>query len=126
MRGVLKSAALTIAVLAMMLRAALPDGWMPSAQASAPLMLCPGMNDMSAMAGMDHRNPAPAPPHDQDHGGMVCAFSAIAHFAAPTDPTAVLAQAAVWTFVSFVATHDAPLRAVIWQPNAARAPPALA
>ena len=127
MRAVLKSAALTVAVLAMMLRAALPDGWMPNADASAPIMLCPGMTQMAGMPGMDHPKPAQTPSHDQDHGGgMVCPFAAAAQLASPSDPVPAPLPIAFATFATFHAAHDAPLYEPAWQPNAARAPPSFA
>ena len=110
MRGVRKAAALTIAVLAMALRVALPDGWMPATDLSSPLMLCPGMNDiarMPAMPGMDHAPQKPSP--GKDHGGVVCPFAAAAHSASPAR--------------SAPAPQDVSRSARPWQPNAARAPP---
>jgi hypothetical protein len=125
MRTALKSVALIVAVAAMMLRASMPDGWMPSADASAPLMLCPGMTPMAAMPGME--SPKHAPSHDQDHGGgMACPFAAAAQLAAPSDPVPAPLPIAVAHFEAFEASHDASPRAPHWQPNAARAPPALA
>jgi hypothetical protein len=118
MRTALKSAALTIAVLAMMLRAALPDGWMPSADASAPLMLCPGMNAMPMPLQKQH--------HDQGHPSTFCVCAAVAQLAAPTDDARPRLCEPASIAIAFTATHDAPFVVRHHTPNAARAPPSIA
>ena len=115
MRAVLKSVALTVAVLAMMLRAALPDGWMPSADASAPLMLCPGMNAMEMPHDKRH--------HDQGHPSTFCLCAATAQLAAPGDDAHALLNEPASITIAFDAAHDAPFLARAYAPNAARAPP---
>ena len=123
MRTVLKSAAFGIAILAMMLRAALPQGWMPSSQGAAPLMLCPGMTEMAAMPAMSHEAPPQKPDHRHD-GAAQCIFAAAAHPASPASaPPALLAAQAV-THIDFLSAHETPERARAYRPNAARAPPA--
>jgi hypothetical protein len=112
----------------MTLRAALPDGWMPSSGAeAAPIMLCPGMNDMAAMpamAGMEHNAPQ-KPSHDRNHSsGTLCIFAAAAHFAASSNAP-VLAPAPHAITIALPASHDAPPGAPSYRANAARAPPAL-
>jgi hypothetical protein len=118
MRTALKSAALAIAVLAMMLRAAMPDGWMPSADASAPLMLCPGMNAMPMPLQKQH--------HDQGHPSTFCVCAAVAQLAAPADDARPLLCAPASIAIVFATTHDAPFVVRHYAPNAARAPPAIA
>jgi hypothetical protein len=118
MRTALKSAALTIAVLAMMLRAAMPDGWMPSADASAPLMLCPGMNAMPMPLQKQH--------HDQGHPSTYCVCAAAAQLAAPTDDAHPLLCEPASITIAFTAAHVSPFVARDYTPNAARAPPSIA
>jgi hypothetical protein len=129
MRTALKSAALCIAILAMTLRAALPDGWMPSTQAeAAPIMLCPGMNDMTAMpamAGMERNTPPQKQHHDQNHPSTFCLCAAIAQLGAPVDNVHALISAPASIEIAFDVAHDTPFLARSYAPNAARAPPVL-
>ncbi|HEX4859862.1 MAG TPA: hypothetical protein VFV07_01410 [Rhizomicrobium sp.] len=115
MRAALKSAALIVAVLAMTLRAAMPDGWMPSADASAPIMLCPGMNAMPMPLQKQH--------HDQGHPSTYCVCAAVAQLAAPGDDTHALLSEPASVTIAFDAAHDAPFLARAYAPNAARGPP---
>ncbi len=119
MRTVLKSAAFIIAILAMMLRAVLPQGWMPNPQSetahNAPIMLCPGMA-MPGCAGAE-----------ADHGHAKITFCACAA-AAPLSTSMACALAVspsplAGTF-AFAATHDVAALATSYRPNSARAPPA--
>ena len=119
MRTVLKSAAFRVAVLAMLLRAVLPQGWMPNPQNetahNAPIMLCPGM----AMPD--------APAQKSDHGHAKITFCACAA-AAPLSTSMACALAVspsplAGTLI-FAATHDVAMLATSYRPNAARAPPA--
>jgi hypothetical protein len=124
-RTVLKTAALTVALAAMVLRAALPMGWMPSAAAGAPLMLCPGagptMAAMPAMPGMDMPK-APAP--DQAHGKQApCAFDMVGPLSAPASAPPAALPVAVSYFVAFADRQEAPPLAPRFRPNAPRAPP---
>lgn len=118
MRTALKSAALAIAVLAMMLRAAMPDGWMPSADASAPLMLCPGMNAMPMPLQKQHR--------DQGHPSTFCVCAAAAQLAAPEDDARPLLSEPASITIVFAVAHVSPFVARDYTPNAARAPPRFA
>jgi len=119
MRAVLKSAALGFALLALLLRAALPDGWMPASAASAPLMPCPGMMAMPM-------TPAPhsgAPLHKHGSHTTICIFAAAGHFGSVPVPAPVPAP------LGAVATAPQPFAAAnfisrtSYRPNAARAPP---
>ena len=120
MRMGLKAATLQIALLAMVLRAVMPVGWMPSTQAgAAPIMPCPGMD---SMAGMHHK--MPAPPHKSDHAkSTYCTCAAVAQLGTPAPDAAGPALAQSCSRVAFAATHDAPRVASLYRANAARAPP---
>ena len=146
MRGVFKSAAVHLALAAMVLRALLPVGWMPNtAHAGAgPLMLCdgmePAMHDMPAMAdmpgmshdamasmpGMDHEAPPPSD-HPQHHGaGAPCVFAAAAPLATPVAALPVPAPAPHAIALAFTPAQESDLSRRAYRPNAARAPPASA
>jgi hypothetical protein len=109
-----RSAAVSIALAAMLLRALLPDGWMPSAGA-APFTLC-------SITAPSHHGKAPANP-DRTHAP--CAFAAAAPLAPPVlalhvfhAPSEAIAPV---IFRKRLASFSAAYR-----PNAARAPPAFA
>jgi hypothetical protein len=110
-----RSAAISLALAAMLLRALLPDGWMPSATAS-PFTIC------SVDVG-HHDGKAPA---DQERSHTPCAFAAAAPLAPP----------AMTTFAFGISTEVARLPARFvddrtypephYRLNAARAPPTFA
>jgi|SRR5579871_2132103 len=107
--------AISLALAAMLLRALLPDGWMPSA-AGSTLTIC-SVNTLQK----DGKAPT-----NQERSHAPCAFAAAAPLAPPalspfkfrTEPSAVL-------FKSFVA-NERLASAPPHRPNAARAPPAIA
>lgn len=110
-----RSLAASLALAAMVLRAFLPDGWMP-ASAGAPFRIC--SFDGVHSGGQRPDGPAQERPH------APCAFAAVGHLAPP-----VLALAAPAEPVEFfrVARFDGDSIAPIvppYRPNAARAPPA--
>jgi hypothetical protein len=124
MRTVLKSAALSVALAAMVLRAVLPIGWMPSAEAGAPLMLCPGADPAVAvqpMPGMDMPK-APAPKHAPTLG-TYCVCAAAAPLSAPVSDQPQLVPQIAPRSVVLAQAHEAPARTSAFRPNAPRGPP---
>jgi DUF2946 family protein len=111
--------AVSLALCAMLLRALLPDGWMPTASAAAagsPFEIC-------SVDGLHSGGKAPAQDQQQQRSHAPCAFAA----AAPLTPPAQAATPAVPSAVFHIARAEtAPLapRAPPYRPNAARAPPA--
>src|ERR1700733_11861096 len=110
MRTVLKAAAFDVALLAMLLRAVLPQGWMPNPQSTtqhtAAIMLCPGM----AM-------PA-APAQKQDHGHAkitFCACAAAAPLSTPMACAATLSRSPLAGALALAATHDVAVRATSYR-----------
>ncbi|HXC53833.1 MAG TPA: hypothetical protein VNU97_00925 [Rhizomicrobium sp.] len=110
-----RSLAISLALSAMVLRALLPDGWMPaSAAGAAPFVIC----------GIDgaHDGKAPAQP-GRDIRHAPCAFSA----AAPLAPAggATLAPAALPRAerIARVFTGERRASAAAYRANAPRAPP---
>lgn len=103
-----------LALIAMIARALLPAGWMPSASAAAPFVICTMSGPLQHAPDNGH---APAADH---HG--VCPFAGAPHLAATPD----LPQ------LTLPAAHDAAARtervytAVVparFAPGSARAPP---
>ena len=68
MDAIIRSPALTLAVLAMLLRGMLPDGWMPSASTRAPLIICPMMGGVMRAAPAHRGLP--------QHKSRICPFTA--------------------------------------------------
>jgi hypothetical protein len=66
--AVIRPTVFILAVLAMLLRGMLPDGWMPSTDTRAPLIICP------MMGGTMHV--APAHRGLPQHKNRICAFTA--------------------------------------------------
>jgi hypothetical protein len=119
MRTVLKSAAFSLAILAMMLRAAVPQGWMPTSQGAAALMPCPGVTQM---AHMPHQTPPRKPDHRHDNGAP-CIFAAAAHLASPAGALPAILTTPAFTSIDFATTRETLFLAPAYRANAARAPP---
>jgi hypothetical protein len=114
--SVSRSLAVSLALCAMLLRALLPDGWMPAAQANgAPLVIC-------TMDGTHHRQAPTQPGQERSHAP--CAFAAAAPLAPPA-VTAVVSRPAhgAVRFARAFADRDIAI-APDFRPNAPRAPPA--
>jgi hypothetical protein len=120
-RTALKSTALQIALLAMVLRALLPAGWMPAAISSAdasPFVIC-------TIDGPVHQTPAKQkPPSDHDRAHAPCVFAAAAPLAAPHVDAVSLAPSNIAAPVLFAPSRDDVTANAIFRPNTARAPPA--
>jgi hypothetical protein len=110
-----RSAAISLALCAMVLRALLPDGWMPNTVAGgAPFIMC-------SIDGAHHDGKSP-PSREQSHAP--CAFAAAAplappHAVVPGAPARLQASTIAPLFGDALPAVTAPHR-----PGAARAPPA--
>jgi hypothetical protein len=79
MHKVVRSVAFALAASAMLLRAFLPLGWMPSTDTHAPLIICPMMGGMMHAAPGQHGAP--------QHHDRFCPFTAsLAQLAAVSTP----------------------------------------
>jgi hypothetical protein len=120
MRTVLKSTALQIAILAMVLRALLPAGWMPEAISSAnasPFVIC-------TMNGPLHQAPAKQKPSSgHDRAGAPCVFAAAAPLSPPLADAASVSLLRVAAPIFFASSRDTFHANAIFRPNTARAPP---
>jgi hypothetical protein len=113
----LRSVAVALALAAMLLRALLPDGWMPSGQA-APFTIC-------SVVMAHHDSGKPSQP-EQEHRHAPCAFAAAAPLAPPAIISLVLGTSSSGHFVSPGFNDDRARSSSPHRPNAARAPPAFA
>jgi len=123
MSRTLKLAGVHIALVAMLLRAILPAGWMPdSASASgAAFVICTVNGPLRAAQDAGKHRPG----QDDRRQNDVCPFAASVHLATPT-VTAVIAPS---TQVSSLAPGHAPARTVYnaarYSSQSPRAPPSL-
>jgi hypothetical protein len=116
---VCRSAAVQIALLAMLLRAMLPTGWMPAAITSAdasPFVIC-------TMDGPLRATPA-QPSHDHDRATSPCVFASAAPLSSPGVAVAVSAPMRLAHQIAFAPLRENIIHAPHFRPNAARAPPA--
>ena len=114
-----KSAAVQVALLAMLLRAVLPAGWMPAAITSAdasPFVIC-------TMDGPLHSEPA-KPSHDHDRATSPCVFASAAPLSSPDITIAAPAPMGLASQIAFAPPRETIIAAPHFRPNAARAPPA--
>ena len=113
-----RSAALSLALAAMLLRAFLPDGWMLGAQAHGALFTICSVQ--------------PPAPHDQKiplgegHIHVPCAFAAASTLAPPTLVDLTLGAGSTALHVEEPFDHERPHSVRPFRPNIARAPPAFA
>jgi hypothetical protein len=122
MRTALKSAALQIALLAMVLRAFLPAGWMPAAISSAdasPFVIC-------TIDGPLHAPAKQMPTSDHDRAGAPCVFSAAAPLSPPLADAVSVAPSSIAAPIYFAPSRNAATADASFRPNTARAPPAFA
>jgi hypothetical protein len=120
-RTVLKSTALQLALVAMVMRALLPAGWMPAAISSAnasPFVIC-------TIDGPLHQAPSKQTPNsDHDRAHAPCVFAAAAPLAPPLADAVALAPSHIAAPIHFASLQDVVTANAIFRPNAARAPPA--
>jgi hypothetical protein len=124
----IRLAATTAAVAAMLLRALLPEGWMPGTTSSGmpELVICTMDQPVQAMSMMGQDGKMDMPGHGDNGHRESCPFAAAPHVAAPAS-LPVLAEASI-TSVHFE-TPDSLLsvkNARHYTPQAPRAPPSLA
>ena len=128
MRHAVRSVAVHVAFIAMLLRALLPTGWMPNPDGASqsPLIICPMENPGAAMQGMtgaahDMAEMAARPgPHQHnksnDHDPSICPFAAAPHLALP-----VLASALPLPTTVALTAHRAD-RLYVARPSSQHAP----
>jgi hypothetical protein len=124
MSRTLRFAAVYVALVAMMVHALVPTGWMPDiAGSGAPIRLCTmdGPARMVMGGQPDKQKPAQGDQHRND----ICPFGAAPHFAAPTSVASLAAPTlAVAATRLFVPAARTALRAE-FSPQSPRAPPAI-
>lgn len=112
-----RSAAVALALAAMLLRALLPDGWMPGGQA-APFTIC-------SVKVLHHESGKPSQP-EQEHRHAPCAFAAAAPLAPPAITSLAFGTSTTSDTLAPARAEGPAPSASAHRPNAARAPPASA
>jgi hypothetical protein len=116
--------AVALALAATLLRALLPEGWMPNPAgvAGTPVVLC-------TMYGMEHivldADGNPAKPQDSKHS-EVCPFAASAHLAPPAVQAAIAAPSQTANAAKLLPMREAQPSRVLRHAINPRAPPSLA
>lgn len=120
----LRSAAVYLALIALMMRALVPVGWMPSAATAADLALVP-CPMMDGMHGMLQRTAEPQHPAKRQvppsHEGSICPFATVAQPVGALEPHQI--ETARPQFALFSHAGSNPL--ANWD-HVPRAPPPLA
>jgi hypothetical protein len=112
-----RRAAVHLALIALMLRALLPAGWMPDRGSGAPLVICTMDGPLKALDA--EGKPIRHDPRDHE----TCPFAAAAHLAPPAEP-ASLALPASAAGPAAAPVQPVPVTArAPYQPQSPRAPP---
>jgi hypothetical protein len=125
MTRTLKLAGVQIALVAMLLRALLPVGWMPdtAANSGSPFIICTVNGPIHAAHLPDTGKHQPG--HDDSRQNDACPFAASIHFATPAAETTIVPS----TQVVSLAPLQLPLRAIQsaarYALQSPRAPPSL-
>lgn len=116
----LRLAAMHLALAAMLLRALMPAGWMPNAEAAAgsPLVICT-MNGPMPLA------PEPQK-HKADASGDICPFAAAAQLADTGKPPVLALPQSAPAFAEAQAYRAFAVFAAERRPQSPRAPPRFA
>lgn len=116
-----------IALVAMLLRAFLPQGWMPAPpgdQADAnwiPFVICTGdgLVRLDTLPGSEHKQ------DQQTHHVAPCPYAAAAHLSGPSDDGAVQLYTDAYVITRQLADATTPLIRDVFQRQRSRAPPLL-
>jgi hypothetical protein len=116
-------AAIHLAIVAMLVRALLPAGWMPDLGGSAALVICTA--DSSAHHVVQ-QSPGKPVPDDGRHAHEECPFAAAHHVAAPVASARLAAPSLAVRAIDIhdIATAFGPIAG--YQPQSPRAPPRFA
>jgi len=92
----LKLAGVQIALVAMLLRALLPVGWMPDVAAGTPFVICTVNGPLQAAHLPDTGKHQPG--HDDSRQNDMCPFAASAHLATPAAAASIAASTQIASF----------------------------
>ena len=117
-----------IALAAMMLRALLPDGWMPAGgnDAGTMLTICTMDGPVRMVLGDDGQLHKQQPADHNKGSHEVCPFAAAQHFAAPISLASLAAPSAAAPVLYGKAATEISGARDFYSPQSLRGPPALA
>jgi len=120
-----RHAAVHLALIAMMVRALLPAGWMPNPTGTgeSAFVICT-MDGSVQSAAKDHGPGKPAPDDGRQH--EACPFAAAPHFATSSLVAALLLPAASDNISQYEASQRLIAETARYAPQAPRAPPSFA
>ena len=113
-----------IALVAMILRALLPVGWMPGSADNSAFVICTVNGPLQAAHLPDTGRHQPG--QDDGRQNDVCPFAASVHFATPTAVASVAPSTQVASFTSVLSPASAVRAAIRYARPSPRAPPSLA
>lgn len=125
MKRCLRLFAVQFALAAMLLRALVPAGWMPNADAAAgtPITIC----TMNGPVQIDSGTDGQPLKKNQDRNDLrhheACPFAAAPAMAQPTPATALMLPSPISQSVQLSAYRDLAVQAVGYTPQSPRAPP---
>jgi hypothetical protein len=120
MSSTCRALALSLAMLAMVLRGLLPVGWMPDTDASGRIVICTGQGPMRPASGSHRGHTLP------DRGDRICPFAAGAHQSPPLAFAAAPMPVASDLRVAQDATAERVLARRLYASHSPRGPPPLA
>ena len=89
MPRILREIGAQIALMALVLRALIPVGWMPSSAPGELITFCTHGSTSEILVGQDGQPIKPGPQHDRGGHTEICPFAAAAHLAPPAVPVAL-------------------------------------
>jgi hypothetical protein len=114
-----------LALAAMMVRALLPAGWMPSASAASFITICT-MDGISKIALDANGRPVKHAPAQGDTRHDICPFAAAPHFATTPPALAVSAPSVIVVLAQTPAVFASAHPVARYAAQSPRAPPAIA
>ncbi|HEY1708593.1 MAG TPA: DUF2946 family protein [Rhizomicrobium sp.] len=125
MRRNLRFAAVYVALVAMLVHALIPVGWMPSqgGAAGVPIALCTMDGPARMVVDQSGRPVKQKPVQDDRHRHDICPFAAAPHFASPTTIASVAAPTAIDAIASLFVSSARPDLRPNYSSQAPRAPP---
>ena len=120
----LRTVAASLAIVAMLLRAILPDGWMPQAAHDGVSLVICTMNGPLRVVLDNDGQPTKQDPGRSHHADL-CPFATAAHWAAPTAQVSLTPASFFGMSVDRAAKLEAIEALSPYAPQSPRAPPSL-
>jgi hypothetical protein len=121
----LRRASVCIALVALLLRALVPVGWMPNPAGTAgvPIILCTAEGWISVFVGSNGQPVKQSPADDRSQQSDGCPFATAPHLATPTAVIASTQRSLVFSRTEFDTAQYFGLSSRQFSPASPRAPP---